>query len=127
MAYGEQDVLERSLQDIDEIRKLRNRYPVIWVDVEGLGDASVVATLGDVFGLHALALEDVLNTHQRAKVDEYGDHLFIIARMVRVTDRLGERSRCGQGSTVGQEGTVGSLGGRQGPDGKSEGGDAPER
>jgi len=71
MAYGEHEFLEREVQSVDEIRELRNRYSVIWVDVEGLGDAAIVAKLGDLFGLHPLALEDVLNTHQRAKVDEF--------------------------------------------------------
>ena len=36
----------------------------------------------DIFGLHPLALEDVLNNHQRSKVEQYGDHLFIVARML---------------------------------------------
>jgi magnesium transporter len=88
MAYGEHESLERTVQTVDEIRELRNRYPVLWVDVEGLGDAKIVAALGELFGLHALALEDVLNTHQRAKVDEFGEHLFVIARMVSFRERL---------------------------------------
>jgi magnesium transporter len=88
MAYGMEEFLERKVTKVDELRGLRHRYPMVWVDVEGLGDADIVAALGEVFGLHLLALEDVLNTHQRAKVDEYGEHLFIIARMVRLTDRL---------------------------------------
>jgi magnesium transporter len=88
MAYGEHEFLERKIQNVDELGDLKSRYAVIWVDVEGLGDAGVVAALGKVFGLHMLALEDVVNTHQRAKVDEYGEHLFVIARMVRLTDGL---------------------------------------
>ena len=88
MAYGEQQFVERRIQNVEELRELRGRFPVIWVDVEGLGDAATIAALGDAFGLHLLALEDVVNTHQRAKVDEYGEHLFVVARMVRLTDRL---------------------------------------
>ena len=55
---------------------------VIWVNVEGLGDAETIERLGAFFGLHPLALEDVVNAHQQAKVEDYGDHLFIVARMV---------------------------------------------
>lgn len=88
IAYGEHEFVERKVQNVDELGELRKRYSVIWVDVEGSGDAGVVAGLGQAFGLHTLALEDVVNTHQRAKVDEYGDHLFVIARMVRLGDRL---------------------------------------
>ncbi len=88
MAFDEAELVERRVQSVEELRGLRQRFPVLWIDVEGLGDAGVVAALGQMFGLHPLALEDVLNTHQRAKVDDYGDYLFAVARMVRLTDRL---------------------------------------
>ncbi len=97
MAYGPQDVTEaelKTLADLDKIPQILQQYPVTWVNVDGLGDAEVVARLGKIFGLHPLALEDVLNTHQRAKVEQYGDHLFIVARMIEggtelETDQLG--------------------------------------
>jgi len=53
---------------------------ITWVDVEGLGDAALIGGLGRLFGLHPLALEDVVNAHQRAKVELYGDQLFMVAR-----------------------------------------------
>ena len=37
--------------------------------------------VGEAFGLHRLALEDVLNVHQRPKIESYADHLFVVARM----------------------------------------------
>jgi magnesium transporter len=64
----------------DQVRALRGEYNRIWVNVDGLGDAELVRTLGEMFGLHRLALEDVLSTHQRAKADEFGDHIFIVVR-----------------------------------------------
>ena len=88
MAYNPQELVERTIENIDELRELKSRFAVLWVDVEGLGDADTIAALGSVFGLHPLALEDVVNTHQRAKVDEYADYLFVVARMTRLGDRL---------------------------------------
>ena len=66
---------------IDDIRRLAQQPGVIWVDVDGLGDADVVRQIGALFQLHPLALEDVVNVHQRAKVDDYSDHVFIVVRM----------------------------------------------
>lgn len=60
-----------------------NKHGVTWIDVSGLGNAEVIQELGRQFGLHPLALEDVANTHQRAKVEMYGDHLFFVARAFR--------------------------------------------
>lgn len=55
---------------------------VSWVDVQGLGSEDILRRLGQVFGLHPLVLEDVVNVPQRPKIEEYDDQLLIIARMV---------------------------------------------
>ncbi len=55
---------------------------VTWIDVVGLGDAAVIQRLGELFNLHRLALEDVIHVHQRPKVEDYGDRLFVVFRMV---------------------------------------------
>lgn len=51
----------------------------IWLNMAG-GDASLIAKLGEELGLHELALEDALTTHQRPKLEEYASHLFISAK-----------------------------------------------
>jgi len=56
---------------------------VLWLDVGGLSDPGVVRAIGDRFGIHALALEDVLNVPQRPKVERYEDHLLVVLREVR--------------------------------------------
>lgn len=55
---------------------------VSWVDVQGLGSEKIWQQLGQVFKLHPLVLEDIVNVPQRPKVEEYEDQLVIIARMV---------------------------------------------
>ncbi|MBD2152915.1 magnesium/cobalt transporter CorA [Leptolyngbya sp. FACHB-16] len=55
---------------------------VSWVDVQGLGGEETWYQLGQVFHLHPLVLEDIINVPQRPKVEEYEDQLVIIARMV---------------------------------------------
>lgn len=54
---------------------------VLWIDVAGYQDVGLIRQIGDHFGLHPLALEDAVNSHQRPKVDFYGDHLFVVARI----------------------------------------------
>jgi magnesium transporter len=67
---------------------------VLWVDVDGLGDVDAIRQIGEIFGLHPLALEDVINGHQRPKVEQYEGYLFIVARMASLegglaTEQLG--------------------------------------
>lgn len=87
-AYGPQGCVEHQGCDFETLARLRQTYPVVWVNVDGLGDTKIVERLGEVFGLHALALEDVLHVHQRAKVEHYPDNLYVVARMLNPRSRL---------------------------------------
>ena len=59
---------------------------VSWVDLKGLGSEDVLQRMGQVFDLHPLVLEDVVNVPQRPKVEDYDDQLLIIARMVMLEE-----------------------------------------
>ncbi len=57
----------------------------IWLEFQS-PDGGLLATLGEELGLHELSLEDALTTHQRPKLDEYGDYLFISSKVVTLAD-----------------------------------------
>lgn len=57
---------------------------VSWVDMLGLGNKETWRQMSEVFNLHVMAQEDVVNVPQRPKVVDYEDHLLIIAWMVMV-------------------------------------------
>ncbi len=88
IAFGPHDVRDQNVEDPEQIPPFLERMPAVWVNVDGLGDAAVIQKLGEIFGIHRLALEDVVNAHQRAKVEQYGKHLFIVGRMVRMADNV---------------------------------------
>ncbi|MDZ4686233.1 MAG: magnesium/cobalt transporter CorA [Planctomycetaceae bacterium] len=83
IAYGPDQHSELPVKSVDDIAGLLGKTPVTWINVDGLGNAAVIQQLGRIFHLHPLALEDVVNTHQRSKCDDYGDVLFCVARMVQ--------------------------------------------
>jgi magnesium transporter len=85
MAYGPDGLEEIQPQGVGELPALLGRHPMTWIDIDGLGDAETVAKLGEIFHLHPLAQEDILNTYQRAKVEPYGDHLFVVSRMFSIS------------------------------------------
>lgn len=90
MAYGPDKFLEREITSnhAQTIAPLLSEFPVVWVNVDGLGDTSVIESIGHLFQLHPLAMEDVVHVHQRAKLEEYHEHLFIVARMPGSDGRL---------------------------------------
>ena len=59
---------------------------ITWINVDGLGDVETLARLGERFGLHPLALEDVLNVPQRPKVERYDKHMFVVMRTMRLAE-----------------------------------------
>jgi magnesium transporter len=82
IAYGPVDMVELPRAGIDDIRRVCNEQQVTWVNVSGRGDAALIRKIGEVFGLHQLAMEDVMNLHHRPKVEEYDDHVFLVSQMV---------------------------------------------
>lgn len=85
LAYGPDQVFERHVhaEDLQSVRACLREYPVTWINIVGLGDASVIDQAGDMFDLHRLALEDVINVHQRAKVEQFKDYIFIVVRAIK--------------------------------------------
>jgi magnesium transporter len=88
IGYAPDGIREQEVADLSPIEQYLAAYPVTWVNVDGLGDPAILSELGEMFSIHILALEDVNNPHQRAKVEQYPDNLFVVARMVGIADRL---------------------------------------
>ncbi len=84
IAYHAETLEETDLEDPRQVVDVIRPDRVVWIDVQGLGDGSVVNTIGELLGLHQLALSDVVNLGQRPKFEEYGDVLFAVARMVTI-------------------------------------------
>ncbi len=88
MAYSGQDYVETTIQEVTEIRSILERWPVVWVDIEGFGDGCALRALSELFDIHSLALEDVVHVHQRPKAELYGERVFFITRMAQVRQEL---------------------------------------
>jgi len=74
--------VEASLEHLQKI----DSSGVVWVNVEGVHNVELISDLGEYLGLHPLVLEDIVNTVQRPKIEDYGSYLFIVARMLKAVD-----------------------------------------
>jgi len=89
--YDEDRVDERDLDDPEESFAFRDAPTVSWINVDGLHDVEAIEAIAGRFGLHPLAVEDVVHTGQRTKAEDYEDSLFIVLRMLSYdeqTDRV---------------------------------------
>lgn len=80
--YDRDHLSEREVPDIAELAERFDSRKVTWINIDGLGDVEALRYLGERFNLHPLALEDVLNTGQRPKVEQTPDYVFVVAQMV---------------------------------------------
>ncbi|RLQ86993.1 magnesium/cobalt transporter CorA [Notoacmeibacter ruber] len=76
--------------DLSDIVGARREWSKIWLDCTGLANVELVDRIGEAFGFHPLAREDVLNVGQRPKVEFHEDHVFVVLPML---DRRHEASR----------------------------------
>ena len=82
LVYGEQTMEEKDLETVEEAFSYRDRPSVTWINVDGLHDVDIVEKIGNQFGLHPLALEDILNTQHRPKIDDFEDYLLVVCKMI---------------------------------------------
>jgi len=76
------ELIEKEIRDVNELDTFTATCPRIWIDVVGLGSEPTLRSLANMFQLHPLVIEDVVNVYQRAKVEEFDDGLFVVSRMV---------------------------------------------
>jgi len=76
--YSESDFQEVDLATTDECSEYLSRPSTTWIHIQGHAAPDTLRELGSLFGLHPLALEDVLNIGQRPKAETYDDQLFVV-------------------------------------------------
>lgn len=86
MAYSPVDLVDLVVDDVAEVIALRGTFPVVWLDVDGSVDGATLQALAEGFGLHPLALEDVLHGEQRPKTEYYEDHFFVVVQLATIVD-----------------------------------------
>jgi magnesium transporter len=81
--YDESRLEEKEIHSLSGLKPSSDRKTVTWVNIDGLQDVSLLEQMGEVFGLHPLILEDILNTHQRPKLEDHGDYLYVVLKRFR--------------------------------------------
>lgn len=81
--YDAKDFREKQISDIEKCAPFRDTSTVSWINVDGIHDVHIIERLGRLFDMHPLILEDVLNTSQRPKFEDYESHVFAVLKMLR--------------------------------------------
>ena len=90
MDYDEANFQEREIRTIEECFVFKDTPTVTWINIDGLHQIEILEKLGRCYGFHPLVLEDILNTDQRPKMEDYGDYLYIVLKMLSYNDKNSE-------------------------------------
>ncbi|MFW5711047.1 MAG: magnesium/cobalt transporter CorA [bacterium] len=75
---------------IPEFERFENKSTVTWLNIVGVEDDEILRKIGEQFRIHPVVLEDIQNTVQRPKIEEYDNFLFFTLRMMRWSEGDGE-------------------------------------
>jgi len=88
--YDEAKAVEKQVDRVEECFPFKDKPTVTWINVDGLSDTKLIQSLSENFAVHPLVQEDILNTDQRPKVEDFEDFLYIVLKMLRWNDEANE-------------------------------------
>ncbi len=81
--YNAETLIEKDLERLDPEPERRQDASVHWLNIDGIHDVSVIEAAGRRFAIHPLVQEDILNTGQRPKLEDYENYLFLVVKMLQ--------------------------------------------
>ncbi|HEY3362639.1 MAG TPA: magnesium/cobalt transporter CorA [Methanosarcina sp.] len=83
LAYNSEKLIEKELETIEECLEFKGQPDInLWINVDGLDRVDIIEKLGGYFNIHPLTLEDVLNTGQRPKTEDYDSYIYTVLKMM---------------------------------------------
>jgi magnesium transporter len=88
--YDEENLKEKEIENIKDIIPLKEKPTVTWININGIHDVEIIKKIGDIFKLHPLLMEDIMNTGQRPKMQNFEDYIFVVLKMLHYNDKEGK-------------------------------------
>ncbi|MHB1346208.1 MAG: magnesium/cobalt transporter CorA [Candidatus Humimicrobiaceae bacterium] len=76
--YGPEEYAEQIITNIEQCFPYKDEQTITWINIDGIHEVEIMRKLGDCFGFHPLILEDILNTQQRPKIEDFNDYIYIV-------------------------------------------------
>jgi magnesium transporter len=83
ISYDEVNFQEQEVDAVEKAVAFRKKGSVMWLNVDGVHKPEIIEQLGRSFGVHPLVLEDIADTGQRPKMEDFDDYIFVTLKMFR--------------------------------------------
>ena len=88
--YDETSFTEKQIESINECFPLRDNAAATWINIDGVHQIENIEKVGEYFKIHPLVLEDIMNTGQRPKMEDFDNYLFIVLKMLQYDETKNE-------------------------------------
>ena len=86
--YSQDEFVEKEIHQIEEVFPCKDSEEISWINIDGIHNLEIMEKMQNHFNIHPLAMEDILHITQRPKMEEYGDYVFIVLRMLFYNESL---------------------------------------
>jgi magnesium transporter len=93
-SFDENSFTECKVESVSELKNTLNTKKVNWINLDGIDDAESVNELGKLYNLHPLTIEDIVNTDQRAKFEDYDYYIALMLKMLYLEDEIKTEQLC---------------------------------
>ena len=80
--YNKDKVEEKVVKKVEDVFPYKDKPNITWINVDGIHDIEIIKKIGKNFNLHPLIMEDIVSTRQRPKIEDFGDYLFVVLKMM---------------------------------------------
>ncbi|MGW8301639.1 MAG: magnesium/cobalt transporter CorA [Desulfobacterales bacterium] len=89
MAYDQTRLEEKQLKRIEDCFAYKDTPPVGWINIDGLHEVELIEKIGTHFNIHPLTQEDIVNTGQRPKVEDFEEYIYLVFKMLKFDETIG--------------------------------------
>lgn len=89
-SYNGEEYHTEIIKSAAKLDKHLEQFPNLsrWIDIRGIGDPVLLEYIEKKFSINKLVIEDIADSRQRPKIDEYDDYIFAVSRMLYITPNL---------------------------------------
>jgi magnesium transporter len=87
ISYDGVNFQEKEVKNVEEALSFRKKSQVTWLNIDGVHQPEIIEQVGKSFDVHPLVLEDIANTGQRPKMEDFDDYIFVVLRMLRFDEK----------------------------------------
>ncbi|GGF16735.1 magnesium/cobalt transporter CorA [Echinicola rosea] len=90
-SFGEQHLEKHPIQHCEELKPFLERKDLkFWLNISSIQDRNLILEIASLLSIHPLVVEDITNTSQRPKIEEFDDHIFILVKMLFSKNKFSE-------------------------------------